>query len=442
MSSGAGASTQTSRTVDVSTNAKAMQYLVSLGVDPSGVVIQRGAHNYAGPSCPGRGWTCTTSSRVLQIASGPPGANSFACTDSSGTGSVSGGGPPGDCVIVQTSTSGTNSATCTESSTALDANQSCQIQQTNTSGTNTATITQSVNTASGSAQTPKQYSGVLQFNGGGANSVTIGEAVTAFVNQVDPSGSQSQDVKQGVYLDQENSGSGGNTATINQSENLKAAAQQQPSLTQKQNANNADVTGATVTQNSGSGANNVTVNQSNAYIGNIQQAATGFQQQGAPHGGEAEFFTQSSTGASSIAGNQAESQTQRADSIGSLTQKQYGPEWSDPNQGSNIGDTYTVSQGSTQNASNPSTQDDNQYADCQTTGSCTENQSITQNGFNQTNTCTGPFCDLHNGVFLGEGGHSGSTCNSSNDQGPCIPSEGNGALPPQPQFPPAFNNLG
>ena len=104
-------------------------------------------------------------------------------------------------------------------------------------------------------------------------------------------------------------------------------------------------------------------------------------------------------------------------------------------------DKYTLGQNSTQNATNPDAQHDNEYADCSTDGNCTANQSISQNGFNSSNTCTGTFCDINNSVtFNGEGGHSSNTCNSNLDQGPCIPSEGSGTPPNAPPFPPAFND--
>jgi hypothetical protein len=420
MSSGAGASTQTSRTVDVSTHAKAVLYLVSLGVDPSGVVIQRGAHNYAGPSCPGKGWTCTTANRVLQIATRPPG-NTFVCSpQTSSTG-------PGDCVISQVASGGGgNTATCTESSDASNASQSCQISQSSVSRANTVTIAQSVDTSSDSTQTPVQYSGVLQSStSAGSNTVTIGQSITALVNQVDSSGSQRQDAHQGVYLEQHTTGAGANNATINQSENLKAAAQQKPSLTQNQNTDGSVNTNASVSQTSGSGTNGATVNQSNVYVGNIQQAALGFQQQGSPGAGEAEFFTQSSTGPSTIAGTQTESQTQRADRIGSLTgQIQYGPMWSDPNQGSNTGDTYRINQTSTQNASNPSLQQDDEYAVCHTSGPhCDVHQSITQNGVTSSNSCTTSDCDISNGLTNGDPSTCSGECLAEAPDPPACPSQ-------------------
>src|SRR4249920_1564667 len=63
------------RTADLSTNAGAARYLRSVGLDPRSVVIQRGTRNYAGPKCPGKKWTCTTSRRVLQMG----GLNTYLC---------------------------------------------------------------------------------------------------------------------------------------------------------------------------------------------------------------------------------------------------------------------------------------------------------------------------------------------------------------------------
>jgi hypothetical protein len=436
---GAGSSAVSgAATINLSTHAGVVSYLRSLGIDPRGVVVQRGAHNYVGPSCPGRGWTCTTAKRVLQIAASPGSSNTFVCTGNTSTAP--------DCVIVQSSTTGTNSATCQESSADPNANQSCQVRQNNTSGANKVTITQTVNTATGSSQSPTQYAGVLQSNVDGANTLTLGQGITAKVNQVDGTGTQTQNNHQGVYISQSNGGTGANTAGVNQSQDLKALAEQRPSITQNQNTDGDVNTNISLSQSSGSGANQATVNQSNVYVGNVQQAATAFQQQGSSgSSGEAEFFNQSSGGgANSIGGQQSESQTQRADQIGSSTQLQYGPQWADPDQsGGGSADKYNLSQSSTQNATSPDTQDDNQYADCSTDGNCTATQSITQNGFRSTNTC-GPdtFCDINNSVtFNGEGGHSSDTCNSADDQGPCIPSEGNGTPPPPPPFPPAFNDF-
>jgi hypothetical protein len=74
----ASAGTASTGTVDLSTDQAVVSYLVSLGIDPTGVVIQRGAKNYAGPKCPGAGWTCTTATKVVQVGQ-PGGQNRIEC---------------------------------------------------------------------------------------------------------------------------------------------------------------------------------------------------------------------------------------------------------------------------------------------------------------------------------------------------------------------------
>src|SRR4051794_27594538 len=48
------------RTADLSTRAGARGYLRAIGLDPRKVVVQRGHKNYAGTTCPGKGWSCTS----------------------------------------------------------------------------------------------------------------------------------------------------------------------------------------------------------------------------------------------------------------------------------------------------------------------------------------------------------------------------------------------
>jgi hypothetical protein len=110
----AGAGTGTSvPTIDLSTAAAVNTYLHSIGVDPSTVVVQRGTNNYAGPFCPGSGWTCTTSTSVVQVAS-PGGQNQFECGDpslfpeSALTAPAAGYLSRSRCLAIQDAAAGTN----------------------------------------------------------------------------------------------------------------------------------------------------------------------------------------------------------------------------------------------------------------------------------------------------------------------------------------------
>ena len=81
------------RDADVSTRAGANRLLRALGYDPRQFVIQRGARNYAGLKCPGKRWTCTRATRVLQAG----GQNVSDCSPpADATVNV-----PNDCIIVQ-----------------------------------------------------------------------------------------------------------------------------------------------------------------------------------------------------------------------------------------------------------------------------------------------------------------------------------------------------
>ncbi len=140
------------RTANLSTRAGAVRYLRAIGVDPRGLVIQRGTRNYAGPNCPGAGWACTsTAHTVVQIAAAG-GRNTFFCTT-------------GSCAVVQATTRSAtrtsraltaaaaapnNKATCIKT-TGLT--QSCTINQTSAKANNTAIIVENVPKASGLTQT-------------------------------------------------------------------------------------------------------------------------------------------------------------------------------------------------------------------------------------------------------------------------------------------------
>ena len=119
----AGSGAQASPLAMLSHAGSEAQYLSSIGVNPTGFVIQRGHRNYAGPKCPGKGWTCTKAHRVLQFATAG-GVNSVVCAASGGGGSVGSSSSTSSaetCTIVQVSTSGGNNATCTEQASTTSA---------------------------------------------------------------------------------------------------------------------------------------------------------------------------------------------------------------------------------------------------------------------------------------------------------------------------------
>ena len=127
--------------------ATVRSYLRSIGVDPRGVVVQRGARNFAGADCPGEGWSCTTATKVLQITDG--GVNISRCSATGGPASITrtSSGANVSCLIVQSSTSGANTAVCDQISVTGvpgSAIQKCAITQMSVSGANTASVDQAL----------------------------------------------------------------------------------------------------------------------------------------------------------------------------------------------------------------------------------------------------------------------------------------------------------
>ena len=209
-----GASAHVGSTADRAA-ADPARYLVSLGLDPTGFIVQHGRRNYAGPHCPGKGWTCTKSKRVLQIATGGN-SNSVTCTATGGSGSKSASATSStaSCTIVQTSTTGANSATCTEQWTASGGGpltQTCTITQTSASGANTANVTQTLQEGPAScsppagtsdAQTEKgtQSASVVQSSPAGAANANVSQtAVTVRFDDHDGRGLAEPDDRPGVH---------------------------------------------------------------------------------------------------------------------------------------------------------------------------------------------------------------------------------------------------
>src|SRR6266516_1408907 len=148
------------RQANLKTVAGVKRYLRAIGVNPTGVVIQRGAHSYAGPSCPGAGWSCaSTAHPVVQVAAAG-GRNTFLCTT-------------GSCAVVQATRSATatkttrsltaaaamNKATCIKTT---GATQSCSINQTNATADNQAIVVENVPKTTGLTQTVSATAQITQ----------------------------------------------------------------------------------------------------------------------------------------------------------------------------------------------------------------------------------------------------------------------------------------
>jgi hypothetical protein len=410
---GAGAVTKPSVTprVDITTATGLAKYLGSLkNVNLKRLVVQTGKHNYAGPSCPGVGWTCTTATHVLQYGLN----NSFQCSPSNASGGTA--TPPDLCVIVQLSTTANNNATCTERDSSATADQACAIFQTSTTGTNTATVNQTVSVNGGSTQDATQYAGIDQESSDGANNAWVTQTISASTATPGAGGTEMQDGHQGSSVTQFASGAGNNAANVTQSLSLNATTSGVTAINQLQNTDQTQGpnTNSGIDQTSGTGTNSATLNQTNTYNQAGSGAKTGAQTQGSPVSGENGDFNQSSTGVSTINGTQVERQAQSVSpSAGSsVVQTQYGPLHFEPDQFSNTGNTYNLNQSSTQNQNKSGGfQDDQEFAQCSSSGECTANEGVTQNGHSTSNSC-GPisFCNIGVQQTTTPSGTTSSTC--------------------------------
>jgi hypothetical protein len=404
----AGARTQSVAVpgIDMSTRAGVVQYLILHGISPKGIVIQRGAHNYAGPSCPGVRWTCTTAKHVVQInfpTNNPGNTNQFTCTGPGGTVTS----PDNNtCTIVQSSAGTDNNATCTEKIGDPTGTQSCSIYQLNTTGANNAVVQQQIaaTAAPAGVQDAMQNTEIAQWAGSGSNNAQVNqdlkESQSASVKTGDIT--QSQDGHQSSNISQ-HSDTGNNAAKVLQSLTLKESATGGTTITQNQDTSGGPNTSSAIYQNSdedsltvptSTGKNTAYVFQSNDLNASGAKTGTLNQTQGDYSSGLYAQADQRSTGLSTYQLNQNEHQSLGANQYTTLSQSQTGPMWSEPNQANNPGDTFTASQSSDQNAAAGADQVDKEESSCDSTGTCSLTQKASNNSGSLNNSCTGSSCNI------------------------------------------------
>jgi hypothetical protein len=435
------------RHADFSTIAGAKAYFSSIGVNPRGVVIQRGVHNYAGPSCPGASWSCTSTAHpVVQVAR-RGGKNRFLCTT-------------GSCAVVQATTSAnkarsltaalvTNTAKCIKTT---GVTQACSISQTNATADNVAIVVEITTKASGLTQTASHTAQITQQATGASNSNTA-----CVLQDVAVDGTTNAAAKKGVPVTVTLNAHGsisvvqdahggpntvkGSTAagdcavnSLTQKQTLTSSATGSASVAQNQNATDA---GANVLldieQNqstgffgSATGSNDAAFSQTSTLtaIANTQAGPVN-QTQSSPSGGILAKINQFSHGVSTAKADQQETQCLHAQTSGattctsgtppgySLTQKQFGPIGAGggrpktagrtlakvgkggicppdcSTQVDNPGNTFLVNQTSTQSNDTGQDQTNDVQGDCRTSGpGCTVNQTTTVQTQTTTNSQT------------------------------------------------------
>ena len=181
----------------LSTNQQVYTYLASIGVDPTGVVIQRGLRNYAGPDCPGPGWTCTTATAVVQIAPAG-GENKVDCPQ------FRGGGDDDEVLVVQNANGGNNNVRCyQESHDTPAAALTFPFTQTNTTGNNFLDVDQRIFQDEGSSQKATTTANLAQETDFGDNHLHLSQTIKQDTSETSVSGTQSQTGDLDTNIDQD-----------------------------------------------------------------------------------------------------------------------------------------------------------------------------------------------------------------------------------------------
>lgn len=383
------------------------------------VVRQVGLRNYAGPNCPGKGWRCTTSTNVVQVATGAGAVNKAECTPSLGGGTVGSGGATQMCDIVQSGSS--NNARCVQSSTMAGAVQSCVILQTGAD--NKAYVKQSVQQKDGSTQSASQSASVTQLGAVSDTNAKNDSKISQSARQTSRTGAtQIQNAYQSSIVEQTAKGSGKNDSAIAQSQAQKAYN----GTTQSQNSAGslpfADCAGSTpsapnacanVMQHSIGGKNSSDLKQT--IKESAQSKFVANQDQGSYSGGlEGQVHQDTVTGSSSDKAKQRKDLNAKAADSSSQTQIDPVRCCGTASQVGGSGNQEDIDQSSKLTAKGDS--DPNQSVDLRgesvtPTGSCTVSQHASINGASTPNSASFNPCPLLILETSCQGGFEGdSTC--------------------------------
>ena len=356
-SAGAGTKGATAPYVDLSTYSSVESFLAANDIEASGVVIQRGKKNYAGPNCPGPGWRCTTATRVVQVAAKNGGQNKFECSPSGPADDlpdVPDFPPPGFpeetdepdvCVIVQANVDDDNVARCVERSDEPVVVQRCFIAQLNVNGDNRAVVDQVVHSDEGDDQASDQDATVVQRNADGDNELRSRQRTDLSAKQNGGVVQQVQDADVDLDVTQQ-------SATGRQ----RAHGEQHVNMDEK---------------------------ASGAVVGGTQDQTSDLR--GSVH--------QNSADVSHAAVHQRENLDQQAPKNAAVVQTQFGPLNCCSDQLGNDANRFQIVQNSSLKASSPAAfQTTALLATCSTSGLCTANQHARTNIDSEQNRCSGPAC--------------------------------------------------
>jgi hypothetical protein len=224
-SASAGTTKPAPKKVDLTNRSSVDSYLQSIGVNPATVVRQVGLKNYAGPSCPGVGWNCTTSTEAVQIAP-PRGVNRFDCEGQEAP------NPATDedtnmCVVFQSGPDNRAQCKLTDTGEPVES-QSCLIDQTG--ARNLAIVDQLIEQRTGPDQDARQLADVRQREGEN-NESAIHQDVKQDTKIVSMTGAQNQNIHQVALVYQQSAGSE-NLSRVHQNQDLSESG---AATTQNQN---------------------------------------------------------------------------------------------------------------------------------------------------------------------------------------------------------------
>ena len=446
---------ETARVADLSTVPAIKSYLRSVGVDTKGLVVQRGARNYAGPNCPGPKWNCTRSTKVVQVSTRAAANNRFVCRRTQGSGSQTTDStlPDLSCVIVQ-GASASNSATCdiaTSTNTPL-VSQTCLITQGGSSNTAVARL-DAVLDGTGGDQNVSQRIEILQTGGASGNTLTATQTAwlrygTGALNVGGADVSSGQDFHQVVCANQQAAGGGSNKATVAQNGRATIRLRDAGDVDIRQNTDGsastcqpggpaapfADLAGeghhatlcpvetddfgtakadanacSRVQQDSGTGTNTIAQSQKTLLEADVNRGGEVELAQGSADGGIDATQDQESSGVSSNADTQGAEQfasVNRVDDF-DVTQIEDPRCCAGGHQLGNGGSSWSLQQSLLQRLlvdeeladletveGGSAVQQGANFGSCTTAGTCNVSQQLTNNAESQTNSCTGSSCDV------------------------------------------------
>ncbi len=436
---------RTARSADLSTRAGINSYLRSQGADPSRAVWQTGARNYAGPRCPGSGWTCTTVTDrpIVQRSSG--GANVAECS--------------APCLVVQTGSVPrvNNSATCTRfrdnpAPTTSTLSQNCFISQSASgSGQNSATVNMTMKQKRGRTQHTTQHATVYQRSASGKNTATVTQLVGQDFRPASSSNIvQDQEAFLVATVDQASTASGDNSANVQQTLTQKAFATGTgpADVTQNQNATSPEPNAfADIDQCSGDTSlpANDTCTYDNSDLGNndadlfqnvdqYENASTEgdpiTQNIGSIDGGLDGHIDQQAHAVALANGDQKEVQQAvgKTHGAGPPNQTLIGPHFCCTDQFDDPGNQFNINQFSQQTTNNLNADITNiGQGNCESSGNCHIDQQTIINGMTTNNSCDDSSCHIgiecftdggiasrHQRPVVGSGGSGGGTfCNQT-----------------------------